>query len=535
VIPGTRYSPEQLFAILVRNRWHLIGGLVVGGILAGAIASVLPKSYKSAAVVLVVPQRVPDGYIKPIVAAKIEDRVKTISQEILGQTFLQHLMEEFDLYPELRKAGRTEDAVNRMRVKDIDVRFVKSDAFMVSYSSHDPLIAHKVTERLASDFVTENMKDRGDVADATVGLLEAELKEKQQQLVDSERKLEEYKRLHAGELPTQVGANQQILQNAQMQIQTLTDAMNRERERRIAMQRELTDLLADRGTPVTERIVSPSTGAVIQPGDPLDAQVAVAEANLRELRTRFKDTHPDVAAARRRLSELQSKQAAEQTVIASRSPDAPLPSTVSVTPAARAQQSRIRQLQNDTDTLDRQLAQKQTEEQRLRGVMAELQRRIDASPTRETELVALTRDYQTLQQMYVNLLNRIQDAKLAAKVENGQVGQQFKVIDPARVPAAPFFPDVRLFSAAGAMAGLGLIVLIIGFREYNDATLKTEEDVVSSIGLPVIAVIPIMSNPIVTTPGRMRKLLLPWRGTAALALMASAAARFLTASITFIG
>jgi uncharacterized protein involved in exopolysaccharide biosynthesis len=234
VIPGTKYSPEQIVATILRHRWLLISGLVVGCALATLTASMLPKSYKSDAVILVVPQRVPDGYIKPIVGAKIEDRVKTISQEILGQTWLQRIINEYDLYPELRRANRLEEAVNRMRNRDIKIGFVKGDAFQVSYSSHDPLVAHKVTARLASDFVTENMRDRGDVADATVGLLEAELSEKKQQLEQSEQKLEEYRRRHAGELPTQQGANQQILQNLQMQVQSVLDAINRDRDRRPA-------------------------------------------------------------------------------------------------------------------------------------------------------------------------------------------------------------------------------------------------------------------------------------------------------------
>jgi uncharacterized protein involved in exopolysaccharide biosynthesis len=290
------------------------------------------------------------------------------------------------------------------------------------------------------------------------------------------------------------------------------------------------DLLAERSAAAAERPAAPAAAGV-EP-DAADHQLVEAETALQELLTRYKDTHPDVAAARRRLRELQSKAAATQQLATNRPADSPAP----VTAAARAQQARARQLQNEIDSVDRQLATRQLEEVRLRGQMSDLQRRLDASPTRETELVALTRDYQTINQMYVNLLSRIEDAKLSAKVENGQVGQQFKVIDPARVPGSPYFPDVPLLAAAGALAGLGLAVMFVAFTEYRDATLKTEEDVLSVLGLPVLALIPVMSQPL-TLPAssRMRKLLLPWRGAAAILLAAAAAGRFLVASVTSIG
>ena len=528
MIPGIKYSPERLITAAWGNRWLLLGGLVVGAAIATGVGRMLPARYKSQAVILVVPQRVPESYIRSTVAARIEDRVKTISQEILGQTWLQGLIEEFDLYPDIRRTRGMDDAIYQMRVLDTKIQFLRGDAFAVSYNSHDPLTAQKIAARLAADFVSRNVNDRIEVADATAGFLDAELKDKQQLLVDSERKLEEYRRRHSTDLPTQLPANQQALQNTQIQVQALIDSMNRDKDRRIVVQRELADLQADLGvsTPTVDRPGMPAGAAAAQPVDPLVAtQLSQAQETLRDLLTRYKDSHPDVSAARRRLKELEDKYAAEQRALANRPADAPQPLPVS--PAARAQANRIRQLRNDIENIDRQLAAKQEQESRLRGQIAEYQRRIDASPMRETELVQLSRDYQTLNEMYINLLHRREDAKLAAKVENGQVGQQFKVIDPARVPSAPFFPNIPLMAAFGGGLGLALAALFVAWREYRDATLRTEDEVMSCIGLPVIAVIPVMTRAITPAPsGRLRRLL-PWGGTAAILLPAVLAiARF---------
>ena len=57
------------------------------------------------------------------------------------------------------------------------------------------------------------------------------------------------------------------------------------------------------------------------------------------------------------------------------------------------------------------------------------------------DLIGLTRDYETMQRMYTSLLMKSQEAQVAANVERRQIGEQFKVIDPARVPERPYSPD----------------------------------------------------------------------------------------------
>jgi hypothetical protein len=44
--------------------------------------------------------------------------------------------------------------------------------------------------------------------------------------------------------------------------------------------------------------------------------------------------------------------------------------------------------------------------------------------------------------------------------------------------------------AAGLVLGLGLVALL----EYRDATFRTDDDVKTVIGLPVLAVVPVMQS-----------------------------------------
>src|SRR5205085_279971 len=145
------------------------------------------------------------------------------------------------LYADERKTGIMEDIVEEMR-RDIDVQIVKGDAFRVSFEADDARTAMKVTERLASLFIEENLRDREVLAEGTNQFLEAQLEDARRRLVETEHKVEEYKKQYDGQLPEQREANMQGLHNVEMQVQALTESLNRDRDRRLAIERLIADL-----------------------------------------------------------------------------------------------------------------------------------------------------------------------------------------------------------------------------------------------------------------------------------------------------
>ncbi len=151
-------------------------------------------------------------------------------------------------------------------------------------------------------------------------------------------------------------------------------------------------------------------------------------------------------------------------------------------------------LRNEIAEIDRQLDKDQNEEKRLQTVTTEAQRRADTIPTRETEFTALTRDYDTLRGAYERLLSNKQQSQIAANLERRQVGEQFKLLEPARLPEQPVSPNRPRDILIGLVAGLLLGVGIVGLLEYRDTTFKTDDDLASLLDLPVLAVVPVMKS-----------------------------------------
>jgi hypothetical protein len=159
---------------------------------------------------------------------------------------------------------------------------------------------------------------------------------------------------------------------------------------------------------------------------------------------------------------------------------------------APADLKRLSEMQAERESLDRRIAQGQEEVARLQRVLADYRARVEAAPGREAEATELMRDYETFDAQYRTLLGRSEQSRIAADLERRQIGEQFRLIDPARVPERPISPDRVRLNIMGAMAGLALGFALIALVEYRDTSFRTEDDFTVSLALPVLAVIPSM-------------------------------------------
>ena len=187
---------------------------------------------------------------------------------------------------------------------DIKVDVVRGDSFRVRYTSEDPKTAQVVASKLASAYIEENLNDRGIAARNTTSFLKRELNEALIRLQQQEKRLEDYRRAYAGELPSQLAANQDGLGHARMQLRATTDQIASARDRQVLLDSEAADLLA-------QRAPAPLTGAPDSvshepnPRATIEQQLTTARATFAEQSARFTPDHPDYRAAARKVRELE--------------------------------------------------------------------------------------------------------------------------------------------------------------------------------------------------------------------------------------
>jgi polysaccharide chain length determinant protein (PEP-CTERM system associated) len=486
MLPGKTYTPEDILRIARKRIWYVLLPLAIVSAATSVWARKLPNLYRSESSIMVVPQRVPESYVRSTVTTRLEDRLQSIQQQILTRTKLEGIITKFNLYERERKTEIMEDIVQRMRLYDITAQVVRGDAFRIGFQGEDARTVTRVTEELTSLFIKENASERQRMADNTNQFLEGQLQEAKQRLVEQEKKLESYKLGHAGQLPSQLESNLQVLQSAQMQLQNVMQGLEREKDRQTRLERDIADL--------EQQLEGSASGASLAAGvdgDTPARQLEALKESLAALLLTKKETHPDVRKMKAAIAELESKAATRPQ----ESTDTPVSDDARrLSPAEAARHARLEDERLELGRAKRNIENGDREQQRLKKDIATYQARNEGIPTRETEMTELLRDYTTLNKIYLDLLAKKEDSKMSADLEQRQIGEQFKILESPRVPERPFSPNRPRLNAMGAAAGLAIGILLVALLEYRDKSFKNDAEVTRVLSLPVLAVVPFMQS-----------------------------------------
>jgi uncharacterized protein involved in exopolysaccharide biosynthesis len=251
---------QDHIVIFWRRKWWLVISLMLG-VVAGYVACFfIPPSYQSSTLILIESQKVPISYVTPTVPGTVDDRLRTISQQIGNRANLAKIIKEYNLYRREAVAstqrnnllGRMQDKVKQILVqygfsseeiatprnqdevpeeildrmrKDIVLKVIGKEVFSVTYNGQNPDTVMRVTNTLALLFLDENLQTRERQAEGTSEFLASQLVEAERELQKQEHKLKEYQQQHRGAMPAQLEANLRTLDRLQRDLNALDDSI----------------------------------------------------------------------------------------------------------------------------------------------------------------------------------------------------------------------------------------------------------------------------------------------------------------------
>jgi polysaccharide chain length determinant protein (PEP-CTERM system associated) len=346
-----------------------------------------------------------------------------------------------------------------------------ADAFSITYQDKDPQVAMLVSNGLANIFIDENIKMRETRASETNDFLEAELESGRKRLEAIEQELNEYRQKHMGELPEQLNTNLRALDRLHASLNEKERSLQNARVNLMALENEM----AVRQNEVNAG-VGTDAGAVAAAKIPEELMsLPQLKEKLYRLRASYTEQHPDVVRLKDKIEklEMEEPQSAQRG-----SPSKKIDVAVS---ASAARQTTV-----ITGTMRRIEA----EIANLNNEIKEYQRRVDATPARELEILTFKRDYDNMKSAYNSLLNRKLEAEVAVNLEKKQKSEQFQIIEPAELPTAPIFPDPRKLFLITVVAGLGIAGGLIFLLEMSDSSLRKRDDLEGKFGLAILATVP---------------------------------------------
>lgn len=507
------YSFEEFWAMARRRRWWLLLPLFLCWLAIWSASWLLPASYQSEALILVEQQKVPEHYVVSNVTVGLQERLQSMTQQILSRGRLQSTIDRFHLYPPrtgLRRFLQSEDPVEQMR-RDIKIEAVQAQvgttlgagagrpneltAFRISYATGSPELAQQVNSELTSLFINESWRSQQQLSESTTSFLASQLKEASDKLEEQEKLVRAFKAKHLGDLPSQLQSNVEILSGLQSQLQNIQHAIDSAKQQKLYLESQLQQLQSAQGGGGEAGLTSLES---------LQKQSLDLRNRLTDARSRYTEDHPDIVALKRSIAETEKqikelernlspgeKTEAESIVANKDSADAVL----------HVASSPLIQVRSQLKANDFEIQNDQRQEEKIEAEIAAYQTRLNLTPATEQELERISRGYEESKVNYNSLLQKQNQSQLATSLEERQQGEQFRILDPPSLPDKPKSPNHLFLSLTGLGVGSVLGVGLLALRELTNARVWQAEDFEGAIPARVLVRIPHINTP---WEGRLR-------------------------------
>jgi polysaccharide biosynthesis transport protein len=493
-----QFDLARILGIVRRRHLYFLVPLFVAWLLVWGSCWFLPARYKSSTLILVEAPMMPKNYVEPNVTDDLQDRLQSITQQILSRTRLLLIIDKLHLYSNPHEKLSPDEKVAMMR-KDTDIELVRDPqnqaitAFNVSFSASNPHVAQEVTGELTNLFIDENSRVREQESENTTQFISDQLASARANLADQDAKVRAFESAHEGELPSQQASNLQILSGLQQQLQAEQDALNSAKQHQVYTQ-TLLDQYRSVQVPVKSDGGAPSGLAEI------DQQLDTLKAKLADLSTQYTDRYPEVKQVKEEIAKTEKEREEAIASLKSKTGSTTEGSEDAQVSENPAQSAALLQLQSQLKADQLEISNREQAISSLRSRINDYQTRLSAEPAVEQQLTDLNRGYEQSQANYNDLLKKENDSQIATSMEQMQEGERFTMIDPPSLPLKPDFPNRLKMCGAGLGIGTALGALLVAGLEFFDDRLHSEKQIQTLLPITVIAEVPE-----IVTPSDMRR------------------------------
>jgi len=525
---------QAIKGIIRRQKILFLVTFVAIFLLSTIIAFILPPVYRSQSTILVEEQQIPQEFVKSTITSYVEERLQVITKQILSRPRLLEIINQFNLYADMRDRFTTEEIVKKMR-NAISFEMINTDvtdrrtgrpttatiAFSLAYEGKDPSTVQKVASKLTSLYLEANLKTREQRASNITTFLEQERKNLKNRIDEKEAKISQFKQQHGQELPEYQSVNRQNLTRLNQKLDQISMQIRSQQERKIYLEGQLANIdpLMPTVTEEGKTVMSPRE------------RLKYLRLQLISLQAQLSDKHPDVKKMKSEIAELEAKvgdtndsrekikqlKDRENRLAILKGKLGPRhPDVIKLEKEIKLLKAKVKNLQAQTAvstagennpenpayiSLKTQIASAEMEIKSLNQEKKQLEEKInryqhfiDNAPPVEKEYNDLIRDLKADQLKYQEIMSKLMEAKVSQGMEESQQAERFTIIDPALTPEKPAKPNRLAIVLIGFVLALGAGVGLSAIRESLNDAVKTETELGNLTSLPVFTSIPLMES-----------------------------------------
>src|SRR5271157_2231855 len=440
---------QDYISLVKRRKFWFIFPVVAVAVATAVMSVRLPNIYRSEAIILVQPSKVPTSFVATTVTTPMADRIATIYQQVTSPSRLKRIMDSLGLYPDIRKRDGEQEAVfvmmKAVNVEQVTAMGANAPAFRISYKGRNPAQAAQVTNQLTAMFIEENLKVREEQSYGTSDFIEGELKKVEQQLEEKDQELNEVRAKYGQDLPE---SGQFHLQEAA----ALGQQLHAVQEKIAQDQQQEADLQALAGT--SAPTVDLDLGSSLSGGA---SQTDELQTKLNNLRSRYGPNHPDVRKLQAELDKAKAN-------------DGDTPAAKAAVPTARKVHNPV--IEAQLEQLDQDIEKQKERAAELQTAMKQQLSRLQGIPAYEEKIAGIQRDYDALQGRYRSLLDKKMAAETATSLESREKSERFVILDSAQIPERPWSPNRQIIMIGGTLLGILVGMGVALGREVIDDSVR---------------------------------------------------------------
>lgn len=180
------HSPIEYLKIFFRNKWLIISAAWVGLVIGIFFSLTLAPKYQSSAVILIQEEKAINPLMQGLaVSSSVEDRMKTIREQLLGWNSLVSLTKKLNLDKQAGSQKEFESLVLGLR-KDIFVAVRGRNLIEISYVGKNPQETQLIAKTMTDILLEENMRAQTQETDVAINFIKEQLDLYKRKIKESE-------------------------------------------------------------------------------------------------------------------------------------------------------------------------------------------------------------------------------------------------------------------------------------------------------------------------------------------------------------
>ncbi|WP_196138893.1 XrtA system polysaccharide chain length determinant [Aliikangiella sp. G2MR2-5] len=471
-------SITDLLKNLMRETWErkVLSTIlfVITAILFLVLALIWPKVYTSSSTIFVDRQNI----LRPLmegtaVTTSAQDRAKIAREIVFSRKSMSQILQAADWFDSEPSAIERDQKIESIK-KRTEFRNSGDNLLRISFKDELPRRAYETTKLMSEIIVDETLRTKREESRAAFEFINSQVEEYHKKLQNAEQAIKDFRSRNIDATPGAEAAADERLLQLKRQLEGVEMEIYEERSKLEARRRQLA---GESGTQ--------NSGSIARESQ-LSARIQQLEERLADLRLTYMEDYPDIVQLKGQIQTLedQIKQEIETRNSGSNSGNTELRDG----PIAQELRRQILRSQTTLSSLD-------SRKQQIENLMERERATKDRINAVEAEMAELTRDNQVNQQMYQQLLEQRENARISMNIDIENQGLTVKIQESASLPVTP--KGIRF--AHIVLAGLVLSIFVPIGISYGlsmiDQKVRDAKVITEGLGLPVLASVYTASTP----------------------------------------